>query len=124
MDKIEIIKDPTKGDRWIIVSKETGEIIDDANGYGFKTDIDAYKCYCHKETTNIDYKEEKIELIKNWLNGHKDFTKALETLSWDCSQNGEEFNENSVKYLLNKMDIHTNQITSKEIFKVWTKYAS
>ena len=32
-------------DRYVVVDKDTGEILDDAQGYGFKTAEKAYKCF-------------------------------------------------------------------------------
>ena len=34
--------------RWIIVDSYTGEVIDDAQGYGFKTKDNAYRCFKYK----------------------------------------------------------------------------
>ena len=34
-------------DRWILVDKSTGEIVDDAQGYGFTTEKKAYACYAY-----------------------------------------------------------------------------
>lgn len=35
--------------RYILINTETGEVIDDAQGYGFKTPQKAYAAYTHKK---------------------------------------------------------------------------
>lgn len=35
-------------DRYVIVDIETGEILDDAQGYGYKSKEGAYKCFGYK----------------------------------------------------------------------------
>ena len=37
-----------KEQRYVIVNKETGEIIDDAQGYGYRTIQGAYKAFKYK----------------------------------------------------------------------------
>ncbi len=34
--------------RYVIVNQETGEIMDDARGYGYKSKQNAYACYGYK----------------------------------------------------------------------------
>ena len=44
--------------RYIIVNEETGEILDDANGYGYKTQKAAHKSWAYK---NWAYKSKPKE---------------------------------------------------------------
>ena len=49
--KAEPIRQETpygKVERFIIVNIETGEVLDDAQGYGYKTAVNAYKAYGYK----------------------------------------------------------------------------
>jgi len=45
---IEMQKKTGMETRYIIVDIETGEILDDAYGYGYKLEINAYKSYSYK----------------------------------------------------------------------------
>lgn len=49
--------------RYIIVDEETGEILDDANGYGYKTKQAAHKGWAYKSKP----KEEKDKINKQHL---------------------------------------------------------
>lgn len=45
MSKIKIIR---QYDRYIIVDRLTGKILDNAQGYGYKTPASAYRCWNYK----------------------------------------------------------------------------
>lgn len=51
--------------RYIIVDAETGEILDDAQGYGYKTKQNAYKCWGYKHSdkhkSKHEYTDEEID---------------------------------------------------------------
>ncbi len=52
--------------RYIVVSKETGEVLDDANGYGYKTIQNAHRGWGYKSMhTKADTKREKAA-AKAW----------------------------------------------------------
>ena len=60
-------------DRYVVVDKDTGEILDDAQGYGFKTAEKAYKCFHYKHRSQEQRDKEKE--IKAWIKDHKEFVK-------------------------------------------------
>ena len=55
--------------RYRIVSTETGEILDDAQGYGYKTAKKAYAAYSYKHRDRSKDKERaaKEKKIKKWM---------------------------------------------------------
>ena len=40
-------------ERYIIIDTDTGEVLDDANGYGFKTAQGAHRCWGYKSKNNV-----------------------------------------------------------------------
>ena len=64
-EKVVIKNNP----RFIIVDSETGEVLDDAQGYGYKTIQGAFKAYKFKRLTKEERKERenKIALVKKWM---------------------------------------------------------
>ena len=63
---IQVIKSPLLSDefdeRYIVVDKDTGEIVDDAQGYGYKTAHKAFAAYRYKHKYKSDKpKEESAE---------------------------------------------------------------
>ena len=89
MAKITVVKSESLsdkfGDRFIVVDEETGEILDDAQGYGYRSVKGAYAALAWKASGNLDKprtaedkkrerkqakvraKEKKRERIRNWL---------------------------------------------------------
>lgn len=66
--------------RFVIISTETGEILDDAQGHGYKTAQKAYAAYGYK---NRDHKGDtqkarKKRLVQKWAKEHKWFIERLE----------------------------------------------
>ena len=63
MANITVIQDETLSNgeekRYIVVDQETGEVLDDAQGYGFRTKRKAYAAYTYK--IHNQPKEEKEE---------------------------------------------------------------
>ena len=89
MAKITVVKSEKLsdkyGDRFIVVDEETGEILDDAQGYGYRSPQKAYAALAWKAGGNLDKpktaedkrrerkqaKERKRERIKQWLKKHE-----------------------------------------------------
>lgn len=65
-----------KEKRYVIVDKATGNVVEDAQGYGFKSKQGAWKAlYFNLNKAKI--KENAIK-IRNWWLSHKDVDKLLE----------------------------------------------
>ena len=87
MAKITVVKSESLsdkfGDRFIVVDEETGEILDDAQGYGYRNIKGAYAALAWKANGNLDKtkserkqakvkaKEKKRERIRGWLKKHE-----------------------------------------------------
>ena len=99
-------------DRYRVVDIETGEIIDDAQGYGFKTIQGAYKCLYYKinkseiDKLNISY--------RNIINKYK----YLETIQNDISneifysiKNGNNLTKKEINsYILSEIEKHIPEL--------------
>ncbi|MBO6290218.1 MAG: hypothetical protein J6N45_07850 [Alphaproteobacteria bacterium] len=70
---------------YAIADAETGEILDDAQGYGYKTAQNAYRCwyYKHRDKSKDREKRKKESKIKEWLKKHrKDIEEDLQDAQW------------------------------------------
>ena len=78
--------------RYVIVDKETGEILDDASGYGYKTGQAAHRGWAYKSKP----KEEKNKMnkqyliIMNWMKENKKIVNGLEHLYFYAFKDGVE----------------------------------
>ena len=70
--------------RYIAVNKQTYDIIDDAQGYGYKDVHGAYKAVYYKQ----NYKKIKDEKkkVENWWNDHKEFRLRWEDILWYATE--------------------------------------
>lgn len=86
--KIKVVRCDTENYfdvRFIIIDAETGETLDDAQGYGYKTAQNAYRCwyYKHRDKSKDREKRKKESKIKEWLKNHrKDIEEDLQDAQW------------------------------------------
>lgn len=112
--------------RYCIVSTETGEVLDDAQGYGYKTAQKAHAAYAYKMQSKRARKKRmaKNRHIKQWLDQHKDFAKTMDETAFEILKGSwgpnVEFNANLVKKLLKEFDLKPD-FTAGELLKVWQK---
>lgn len=73
------------GTRYILIDDNTGEVIDTAQGYGFKTSKKAYASYYYKQIKDNTYgiSFNKINEAKKWLSNNPQFLINLNSYAFD-----------------------------------------
>ena len=112
--------------RYVIVDTETGEVLDDAQGYGFKSARKAYACYGYKtrDKSKDAQKKQKQRKIIKWLKGHKEFVDALDTYSFEIAKGSwknEKFNAKFVEKMLKDFG-YSIDFTPGELLKEYLKF--
>ena len=66
--------------RYIVVDIKTGKVLDNAQGYGYKSIKKAYSAYGYKKRDKSKDKEKQLleRKIRNWLLEHKEFEETME----------------------------------------------
>lgn len=94
---------------YAIADAETGEILDDAQGYGYKTAQNAYRCwyYKHRDKSKDREKRKKESKIKEWLKNHrKDIEEDLQDTQWYYIKDGiGEINTEVMKNILKEHNL-------------------
>lgn len=67
--------------RWIVVAHDTGEVLDDAQGYGFRSPQKVAACWSWKNVS--PQKRQRNAECLSWLKKHKDLISELDWLSLD-----------------------------------------
>lgn len=69
--------------RYVIKDMESGSIVDDAQGYGYRTAQKAYAGWSYKNRNKSKDKEkaEKENIIAKWMKDNKSFINLLDTLA-------------------------------------------
>ena len=92
--------------RYCIVSTETGEVLDDAQGYGYRTAQKAYSAYAYKTRDKSKDKEkaEKKKRIKQWMKEHKSFVRTMDHFAFEIAKGSwgpdDKFDAKLVKQML------------------------
>lgn len=112
--------------RFAIVDTDTGEVLDDAQGYGYRTPQKAYAAYGYK-TQSKEQRREKYkerQRIEKWLKDHKDFASQMEDVAFmiakgSCGPN-EKFNAKLVKQMLEENGLDVD-FSPAALLRVWEK---
>lgn len=105
-------------DRYVVVDKDTGEILDDAQGYGFKTAEKAYKCFHYKHRSQEQKDKEKV--ILEWIKDHKDFVDGLVDIEFHLLKEEGTLNSKIVTELFKESGLNVN-FTAKEFLSVYRR---
>ena len=109
--------------RFCIVSTETGEVLDDAQGYGYKTMQKAYSAYAYKTRDKSKDKErlEKKKHIEKWMKEHKDFVRAMDQAAFEIWKGSwgpnDKFDAKLVREMLKEFELEPD-FTAGELLKV------
>lgn len=101
------MKEVEKEKRYIIVNADTGDVFDDAQGYGYKTKQKALIAYNYKKRPKEEFEKERIkkEKIKNWWKKHKSFKKEVEAYMFDAWKCNENFTSKDLQNLMKQKNI-------------------
>lgn len=111
--------------RYVIMNKETGEVLDDAQGYGYRSAQKAYAAYAWKTRDRSKDKEKqaKEKAIRTWMKQHRAFVNALDQLAFDIVSGGDpndKITTKTVRDLLAELNIET-EFEPNDILRVWRK---
>ena len=114
----------TKQTRFCIVSTETGEILDDAQGWGYKTAQKAYAAFAYKnrDKSKDAEKRAKKKRIQKWMKEHKSFVDAMDTFAFEIAKGSwgpdDKFDAKFVKKMLADNDLAPD-FTARDLLNVW-----
>lgn len=106
--------------RFRIVSSIDGKLVDDAQGYGYKSPQKAYAAYYYKHRSSSDISKENH--IRKWLKKHPEVTEEFEYAYFNAwkDNNLKEFNERVVEEILKEKNLEID-FTPAELLKVWKR---
>ena len=113
--------------RYVIVDKETGEVLDDAQGYGYKSKPKAYAGYAYiiRDKSRDQEKLARREQIRQWMKTHKNFGRTLETYAFEIAEGswgpGGKVDAALVKKVLEELEYEVD-FTAGELLRVWEKW--
>ena len=104
--KVKAVAMPRKVNRWMLVDVETGEIVDDAQGYGYRTARGAHAAWAYHHQTSEQAQRRKTNLKHNraFLKRHKHFDDAWAEVCLDCYKDGVEPGYSDFKGLVQEFE--------------------
>ena len=112
--------------RYRIVSTETGEVLDDAQGYGYKTAQKAHAAYAYKnrDKSKDAEKRQKEAHIRKWMEENKLFVDTMDQFAFEIAKGSwgpdEKFDANLVKRMIEENNVSVD-FTAAEHLRVWRK---
>ena len=113
--------------RYIIVDKDTGEILDDAQGYGYKSKQNAYSAYAYKnrDRSKDTEKAQKKKVIKEWCREHREFVRNLEDIAFEIAKGSwgpdDKFDAKLVREAFAENGYKDLPFTAGEFLKYWVE---
>lgn len=110
--------------RYVVIDEDTGEVLDDAQGYGYKTVRNAYVAYAYK-TRDKSKDREKLarkKHIQTWMKEHKNFVKLMDACAFEIAKGSwgpdGKFDAKLVAKMLKENKLETD-FAAGELLKVW-----
>jgi hypothetical protein len=106
--------------RYVVVDEATGEILDDAQGYGYRTAQNAHRAYSYKsmppkQKSQPNAVERKVE---RWCAAHKEFMGHLEQAMFYAMKDGDSFTKADVEQLLSEHSLEL-PFPTQDLMRHW-----
>ena len=111
--------------RYVIKDMESGDIVDDAQGYGYKSAQKAYAgwAYKNRDKSRDTEKAEKEIIISKWMKENRAFIRLLDTLAFEIVKGShapeDKVDANFVRKLLKENGYRDLPFTARELYKYW-----
>ena len=107
--------------RYVVVDTETGEILDDAQGYGYKTAQNAMRAWAYKNRTPAQKKKQENakEAVRKFCKEHKSFVRGLEADAFYMLKDHEKLDTKYVAVQLRGAGYKDLPFTAAEFLKYW-----
>lgn len=110
--------------RYVVVDSETGEVLDNAQGYGYKDIRGAYAAYAYKnrDKSKDAAKEARKQHIRSWMKEHKSFVRCLDGYAFEiCKGSWEPDDKVDAKFVRDmwaEWELKPD-FTAGEFLRVW-----
>lgn len=110
-------------ERWVIADVNTGQVLDDAHGYGYKSAQKAYAAWNYK-TRSPEQKARAAnakQAVRKFVQDHEEFVADLNNEAYYAIQDGTpgEFNASYVASRFREAGFTNLPFTAKEFLKYW-----
>ncbi len=121
---VRVVVSPALSDgydrRHVVVDAATGAVIDDAQGYGYKTAQNAHRAHAYKSVSPAKKRQREgiKKSVRRWCAEHSDFMSDIEQSMLYAMKDGDNFTESDVSALLEARSLEP-PFTVKELMRHW-----
>ena len=106
--------------RFVVVEKNTGKVLDDAQGYGYKTKQGAYKAWTFKRNAGNPkkYKDNQKKKALDFIKSHKELCREICDMSfYALKDGGEGLSDAEIMDFLKEHGVDKLPVSLKTLFK-------
>ena len=124
---IESTKLSTEWEKRYVIIDSDGNIIDNAQGYGYKSIRNAHAAFHYKnrDKSKDAEKAKKKKLIRSWMKQHKGFVGFMDQIAFEIAKGSwgpdDKFDAKLVKKMLNDQGFTDLPFTPGELLREWRK---
>lgn len=113
---------------WVLIDSNTGKIIDDAQGYGYRSPQKAHACYAYRHRTPQQAKKHKKnqQNAKIWWKKHKSDWQTLDQFAFEIAKGSwgpdDTFDYQLFKDYLNENNIDLENNDPRTLWAYYTKH--
>jgi hypothetical protein len=106
--------------RYVVIDEATGEVLDDAQGYGYKSAPNAHRAYWYKSMPPKKKRQREAvkRRVERWCAGHGEFMRHVEEAMLDAMKDGETVAEADVLAILSEHGLEL-PFSVKDLMRHW-----
>lgn len=106
--------------RFVVVDEATGEVLDDAQGYGYKTAQNAHRAHAYKSMPPKAKRQREAakRRVQRWCEQHPEVVRHLEQAMFYAMKGGEKVSVTDVRALLSEHGLEL-PLPVEDLMKHW-----
>ena len=107
--------------RFVVIDEVTGKILDDAQGYGYRSVQKAHAAYAYKNRSAQKKARDKAmeRSVRKWTKEHPELCNLLKGLMLDCLKDHEKINGKFIEEFFKEQKITAVPFSGREFLKYW-----
>jgi hypothetical protein len=106
--------------RYVVVDEATGEVVDDAQGHGYKSAQNAHRAYSYKSMPTKEKRQREAvkRQVERWCAEHEDLIQHVDQAMLYALKDGETVTEADVRAILTEHGLEL-PFSVKDLMRHW-----
>lgn len=109
---------------WVIIDDKTGEILDDAQGYGYRSAVNAHKAWAYKSMPKKEKRRREVELrhARRFWREHKTLADTVDDAAFIAMKDGDDsFDVKAIATMIAEAGVDTGDLTATRLAQLRPK---